>query len=79
MKLLGLYLREFNRKDPGALRDSRRTRQTLLWIFWPLRWGASWRDRLTMAAYAALILIPLAGIILAWAWHGPSLNLITGR
>jgi hypothetical protein len=28
----------------------------ILWIFWPLAPGAAWRDRLIMAAYAALLL-----------------------
>lgn len=44
---------------------------TLLWIFWPLKRGASWRDRLKMAGYFGLLVGGLAGIyVFAWLMSG---------
>jgi len=40
--------------------------------------GLTRKDKTRFWWYAAIIGIPLAAVILAWAWHGPSLNRIMG-
>lgn len=45
--------------------------KTLLWIFWPLRRGASWRDRLKMAGLFLLLMSGMLSIgILSWWLDG---------
>ncbi len=45
--------------------------KTLLWVFWPLRRGASWRDRLKMAGLFILLVGGWASIyVFAWLIDG---------
>lgn len=43
----------------------------LLWIFWPLKRGVSWRDRLKMAGLFLLLMSGMLSIgILSWWLEG---------
>ncbi len=44
---------------------------TFFWIFWPLKRGASWRDRLKMAGLFLLLIGGIASIgVFSWLIDG---------
>jgi len=42
--------------------------KTLLWIFWPLKRGASWKDRLKMSGLFLLLMSGMISIELMSWW-----------